>query len=99
MRPSGAGVRVSARSVLVLRGDVVLEELDLDGTLVITEAPGAKVRVRGLRVANAGWDWVPLSPDEEAAAPEEQRIRGFKVVRHEAAEHAFTEPGEHVLSA
>ena len=99
VRPAGAGVRVSARSALVVRGDVILEELDLDGALSITAAPGATVRVRGLRVANAGWEWVPLSPEEEPAAPEEQRIRGFKVLRHEAAEHSFTQPGEHVLSS
>jgi len=99
VRPAGDGVRLSARSALVLRGDVRLEELSLDGALVITAAPGAHVIVRGLRVANAGWDWVALTPEEEAAAPEEQRIRGFKVVRHEAKEYTFTEPGEHVLSA
>jgi UDP-sugar pyrophosphorylase len=99
VKPTGAGVRVSARSCLVLRGDVILEELELDGTLVITAAPGATVRVRGLRVANAGWEWVPLTPEEEPTAPEELRIRGFKVVRHAAEERAFEAPGEHVLSA
>jgi UDP-sugar pyrophosphorylase len=99
VRPSAGGVRISGRSALVLRGDVILEELDLDGALVITAAPGATVRVRGLRVANAGWDWVALTAEEEASAPEEQRIRGFKVVRHAAEEHAFTQPGEHVLSS
>jgi hypothetical protein len=67
--------------------------------LVISAAPGATVRVRGLRVANQGWEWRPLSAEEEGSAPEEQRIRGFKVLRHEAAEHTFTEPGEHVLSS
>ncbi len=99
VRPAGDGVRISARSALVLRGDVILEELSLDGALSITAAPGATVRVRGLRVANAGWEWVPLAPEEEGSAPEELRIRGFKVVRHEAEEHVFDAPGEHVLSS
>lgn len=97
VRPCGAGVRISARSTLVLKGNIILEELDLDGALVLTCGPGATARVRGLTVRNAGWEWVPLDDEEVGSAPEELRIRGFKVVRHATDELTFNEPKEVVV--
>jgi len=94
--PQPARVCVSERSALLVSGAVVIAGLQLDGTLRIVAAPGARVRVEGLTVRNRGWDWVPLGDGEEAA--EEVRIRGFRVERHAAAEFTFSEPGEHVLS-
>jgi UDP-sugar pyrophosphorylase len=99
VRPSEQGVSLSSRSVLILRGDVVLRSLSLDGTLIVTAAPGARVTVDGLRVQNAGWQWVALSQEEQAEAAEEQRIRGFKVTKTEAAEFSFDQPGDHTLSS
>ena len=98
--PSAPGaVRISQRSVLVVTGDVRLRALDLDGALRLTAAPGATLVVDGLKVANAGWDYVALSEEEQGDAPEEIRIRGFKVVRHESEERAVETPGQHTVSA
>ena len=44
-----AAVRISARSSLVLDGDITLESLSLDGAAVLRAAPGAHVLVRDAR--------------------------------------------------
>lgn len=98
--PSGPDtVRISTRSVLIVSGDVRIKSLQLDGALCVTAAPGTTVVVDGLRVDNAGWEYVPLSEEEQASAAEEIRIRGFKIVKKETAVHTFDTPGEHALSA
>ena len=96
--PGGASVRISSRSVLLLDGDITLKSLDLDGTLLLRAAPGARVVVDGLAVRNAGWDWVALEGPALEAAPEVERIRGFCVRRKATEVREFGEPGEYVLS-
>ena len=55
-RVKGAKVRISARSALVIGGDVTVQgTLDLDGALSIRAGPGAKVTVRNLRVSFGGF--------------------------------------------
>lgn len=94
----GSAVKVSARSTLVLDGDIELRALDLDGTLIIKAAPGAKVVVDGLSVKNAGWEWVALEDMPAGyAAPEEETIRGFTVRKAEAEVAEFNEPGQFSL--
>jgi UDP-sugar pyrophosphorylase len=52
---SRMGVTVSQRSTLVLDGaDIQLNGLQLDGALVVTAVPGAKVIIDGLKVHNDG---------------------------------------------
>ena len=98
--PSSPGaVRLSQRSVLVVTGDVRLRSLELDGSLTLAAAPGSTLVVDGLKVVNAGWEYVALSEEEQGSAAEETRIRGFKVVRHETAERAVDAPGLHTVSA
>ncbi|CAN0327445.1 unnamed protein product, partial [Hapterophycus canaliculatus] len=68
-KKAGPGVKVT----LVLAGEGLhLEGLELDGALVISAAPGARVSVRGLKVSNAGWEMVPL-PDDLSKVSEEDR--------------------------
>lgn len=72
--------------------------LDLDGTLVIKAAPGAKVVVDGLKVQNAGWEWVALEDAGAGySAPEEEAIRGFTVKKTEAEVKEFKEAGQFTL--
>lgn len=47
-------VRISDRSALVLEGDVYIQQLELDGMLVIKAAPGARVFIKNLTVRNDG---------------------------------------------
>lgn len=94
----GAGsVVLHDAAVLCIGGaDVRVESLEVDGALVVKAVPGAKVVIRGLKVANKGWEWVAL--DEAEKAPEELKMRGFKVVKHETRELVFDSPGEYVVS-
>jgi len=88
-------VRVSARSALVVDGDdVVLEDLVLDGALTIRAAPGARVRIAGLRVHNRGWEALSTAGRD---VPEAVAIRGFELVRNETRELVFDTPGDYVV--
>lgn len=90
------GGRISGRSALVIEGaEVEVEDLDLDGALVIRAAPGARVIVRRLVVRNAGWSFVPLAAG--ADAPPELRMRAYRLEKTETRVLEFGEPGEHVV--
>eukprot|EP00933_Yihiella_yeosuensis_P017841 TRINITY_DN14838_c0_g1_i4.p1 TRINITY_DN14838_c0_g1~~TRINITY_DN14838_c0_g1_i4.p1 ORF type:complete len:216 (-),score=33.44 TRINITY_DN14838_c0_g1_i4:143-790(-) len=90
----GAKVKISQRSTLVLDGEIELEELDLDGALVITARPGCKVRIANLRVRNAGWSLESVDKD---CNDEVARIRGFYVKKHATYKLLYKEPGNHVV--
>jgi len=80
--PSPAMLKISARSTLVVRGmKVVIEELVLDGALVLEVEEGASLRVKSLKVENAGWRFEELSDAEQASEPEILAIRGYRLVK------------------
>eukprot|EP00271_Cylindrocystis_brebissonii_P023199 TRINITY_DN947_c0_g2_i1.p1 TRINITY_DN947_c0_g2~~TRINITY_DN947_c0_g2_i1.p1 ORF type:complete len:631 (-),score=144.25 TRINITY_DN947_c0_g2_i1:449-2341(-) len=92
-------LKVSQKSVLVLEGaDIHVNDVTVDGALVVKAAADAKVILSGLNVANAGWELVPVD-SEDPAVPEEIRIRGFKTSPVETAEVVRTEAGEQLVSA
>jgi len=70
-------VNISARSTLVLEGNVMLEDLDLDGTLFVKAEPGAQAVLKGLKVTNAGSDLV--SSEDPLKHPPFMRIRGYEL--------------------
>jgi len=88
-------VRVSARSTLLLDGDIRLHSLMLDGVLAIRAVPGATVHVRDCTIVNEGWPFVPVEP---GTAPKGVSIRGYTVDRGAVAELHASEPGEYELS-
>jgi len=91
----GDAVRVSARSTLLLDGDIRLHSLMLDGVLAIRAVPGATVHVRDCTIVNEGWPFVPVEP---GTAPKGVSIRGYTVDRGAVAELHASEPGEYELS-
>jgi len=93
LRHKVRGGRVSARSTLVIEGEGVqlLQGLDLDGALVIRAGAGVSLRISGLKVRNKGWEFVEAAAD----TPEEIRIRGFELVKHETKVIEVTEPGSY----
>ena len=96
--PNPSQVTISTRSSLVISGEgsVVIESLQLDGALEIRTIAGASVTIRGLVVTNQGWELVALSEEEMESAPEELRIRGYRLEKRETDTLAFTLPGEYV---
>jgi hypothetical protein len=108
--PHPESVKISKRSVLVLKGDVTILSLNLDGALVIEAAPGVKVVVKDWTIKNEGWEAVPVAEfsarrrqlkesgsvaDDDVS--EVDAIRGFKLLRKETEKYVFNEPGEFVL--
>ncbi|XP_047342023.1 UDP-sugar pyrophosphorylase [Impatiens glandulifera] len=76
---------ISQKSTLVINGSkVVLEDLSLNGTLVINSNDVAEVKVGGV-VENKGWTLEKVDY-KDTSAPEEIRIRGFKINRIEQLE-------------
>ncbi|KAM7507796.1 hypothetical protein LguiA_018249 [Lonicera macranthoides] len=87
---------VSQKSTMVIKGhNVFLENLSLDGALVIDSIDNAEVKVGG-SVKNKGW--VIENVDyKDTSVPEKVRIRGFRVNKVEQLEKTYTEPGKFSL--
>ena len=80
--PSPARVTLSPSSALVVARAtpaVTIRAVDVDGALVVDAGDGVALTVDGLTVRNAGWRVVEL--DDAKPAPEESRMRGFKLCR------------------
>lgn len=77
--PSPENVKISAKSTLIVRGDVTIESLDLDGTLVIDVVDGKSLTISDEVVRNAGWVRVP----DEDSSKEVIRMRGYHLDRKE----------------
>ena len=60
------GGSLAAGSTLVLEGDVTLENVSVDGCLVVKAAPGQAVVLKDLAVKNKGWTFEALSEAELA---------------------------------
>ncbi|MEK7307601.1 MAG: UTP--glucose-1-phosphate uridylyltransferase, partial [Nitrospirota bacterium] len=92
------GGTISDRSTLIVDGqDITIENLQLDGTLIIKTAPGVKLTVKDLKVSNKGWRFVDLTEEEmnDSTVPTYLKIRGYKLVKDEEKIIEITEPGEH----
>lgn len=92
-------LKVSQKSTLVVDGvDVVFQDVNVDGALVVKTAPEAKVTLSGLKVENEGWVLDPID-SEDTSIPEETRVRGFKVLKKETKEVVVTEAAEKTISS
>ncbi|KAB1203134.1 UDP-sugar pyrophosphorylase [Morella rubra] len=84
---------ISQRSTMVIKGrNVFLEDLSLDGALLINAIEDAEVKARG-SVQNKGWVLEKIDY-KDASEPEELRIRGFRINKIEQLEKNSTEPGK-----
>ncbi|KAJ0465106.1 putative nucleotidyltransferase [Helianthus annuus] len=71
---------VSQKSTLVIKGrDIYIEDLELDGALIVDSVDDAEVKVGG-SVCNKGWSVESIDKDS-TELPEEVRIRGFKIIK------------------
>jgi UDP-sugar pyrophosphorylase len=77
--PSPDKVKISARSTLIVSGsDVTIEQLDLDGALVIDGADGKELVVNYVEpIKNAGWVRVPVSESDDEVI----QMRGYRIDR------------------
>ncbi|KAK6132254.1 hypothetical protein DH2020_034002 [Rehmannia glutinosa] len=87
---------ITGNSTIALKGQsIYLEDLTLDGALVIDAVDGAEVKVGG-SVQNAGWI-IENVDFKDTSVPEEVRIRGFKINKVEQLEKTYKEPGKYSL--
>ena len=91
--PGGPDCRISARSTLILDGDITVDRLDLDGALEIHAVPGAQVRVKRLVVRNAGCRFVRAEQGVDVAA--QVQIRGYDIERMAVTKLVFDAPGSY----
>ncbi|KAJ9540415.1 hypothetical protein OSB04_026921 [Centaurea solstitialis] len=90
---------VSQKSTLVIRGrDILIEDLSLDGALIVDSVDDAEVKVEG-HVGNNGWLIEGIDKDDSttSALPEEVRIRGFKINKMDQLQQSYSEPGKFCL--
>ncbi|KAA3468555.1 UDP-sugar pyrophosphorylase-like [Gossypium australe] len=87
---------ISQRSTMALKGrDILLENLTLDGALIINSTDGAEVKVGG-SIKNKGW-LIERIDYKDTAFPEELRIRGFRMEKKEQLEETYSQPGKYTL--
>ncbi|KAJ0657276.1 putative nucleotidyltransferase [Helianthus annuus] len=87
---------VSQKSTLVIKGrDIYIEDLELDGALIVDSVDDAEVKVGG-SVCNKGWSVESIDKDS-TELPEEVRIRGFKIIKTEQVQQFYDEPGKFTL--
>ncbi|XP_031281582.1 UDP-sugar pyrophosphorylase-like [Pistacia vera] len=92
----GKNCSISEKSTLVIKGrNVFLEDLSLDGTLIVDAVDKAEVKVEG-SVQNKGWT-IESVDYKDTSIPEEIRIRGFKINKIEQLEKNYNEPGKFSL--
>eukprot|EP00611_Tribonema_gayanum_P018479 TRINITY_DN3160_c0_g3_i1.p1 TRINITY_DN3160_c0_g3~~TRINITY_DN3160_c0_g3_i1.p1 ORF type:complete len:220 (+),score=75.27 TRINITY_DN3160_c0_g3_i1:461-1120(+) len=87
--PSPADVKISADSTLLVLGSgtVVIDKLDLDGTLILQAAAGETLHVKRLTVKNSGWHCQALTAEERSgSAAETLRMRGYRLAKGEQCE-------------
>ena len=92
--PSPDKVSISARSTLVLEGNVTIHSLTLDGALRVSASEGAEIEVEALTCVNKGWEFVPVEASDEEAL----QIRGYKKKEHEGLVVDAPNPGKVVVN-
>lgn len=78
--PLPGQLSITSRSSLMLQGDVIVEMLRLDGSLQVAAAEGSQVVLRiADEVRNVGHSLHILEGEELEAAPEVDRMRGYRL--------------------
>ncbi|EEF42085.1 UDP-sugar pyrophosphorylase [Ricinus communis] len=84
---------VSQRSTMAIKGrNIFVEDLSLDGAVVIESVDEAEVKVGGA-VQNKGWILENVDY-KDTSVPEEIRTRGFRIKKIEQLEKHYCEPGQ-----
>mmetsp|Transcript_6716 Transcript_6716/g.16439 ORF Transcript_6716/g.16439 Transcript_6716/m.16439 type:complete len:213 (+) Transcript_6716:1675-2313(+) len=95
--PNPSDVKISTNSTLVLEGDITIKSLDLNGTLIVTAAPGASVVIDGEKVSNDGYQFKMLDDPEDKSVDEKFRIRGYVLDEKAATKYTCDKAGKWVV--
>ncbi|KAI3941399.1 hypothetical protein MKW92_022209 [Papaver armeniacum] len=89
---------ISQNSTMAIKGrNVFVEDLSLDGALIVNAVDNAEVKVVG-PVHNKGW-LLEQVDHKDTSIPEEIRIRGFRFNKVEQLELNYNEPGKYSNSS
>ena len=95
--PNPEKVSVSSRSTLLISGEgVLIEQLTLDGALVLDVEAGGMLTIKSLDVSNEGWTFDELDDARYAAAAEPMQIRGY-TLRKDAQRVIKVAKGDHIV--
>lgn len=91
---------VSDKSVVYVEGENVrLENVTVDGTLLIQVAQGASLTVRDAVVVNQGWNFVDLTDEEmnpdNKSVPQYLQMRGYRVEKMDQLAITISESGDY----
>eukprot|EP00613_Pedinella_sp_CCMP2098_P036895 CAMPEP_0171808738 /NCGR_PEP_ID=MMETSP0991-20121206/76562_1 /TAXON_ID=483369 /ORGANISM="non described non described, Strain CCMP2098" /LENGTH=650 /DNA_ID=CAMNT_0012421713 /DNA_START=28 /DNA_END=1980 /DNA_ORIENTATION=- len=109
-KATGAQVEEGVESVFAGMPVTLLPAVQLDPAFAVTSSdgalvvkcsvPGATLTVENLSVSNQGWEFVPAEVGESSeSVPEVFRIRGYKLLKHEAMVIEVTQPGDWVVGS
>lgn len=101
--PNPHFVEISPNSTLILKGDITVESLTLNGALIVEACPGTSVTIRAGRkevegveifegVVNRGHELIALDSNDQSAT-EIDKMRGYRLQVHE--EKVVTTKGRH----
>lgn len=92
-----SNLTLSSNSTLILDGDIQLNGLDLNGTLLLRARDGGSIKVENLKVKNKGWELVDFHHDSKIPGANKYRIRGFILMKKEQVTEIATQ-GEKILN-
>ncbi|MBU0547362.1 MAG: UTP--glucose-1-phosphate uridylyltransferase [Candidatus Omnitrophica bacterium] len=96
------GGSIADSSTLIIDGkEVYLEDVVINGALIIKVKPGVKLEIKDLEVQNNGWELVHLTPQEiqDPETPEYLKMRGYKLVKKDQKIIDIEEPGEYEIGS
>ncbi|MBF0532515.1 MAG: hypothetical protein HQL23_05385 [Candidatus Omnitrophica bacterium] len=77
------GGTVVGDSVISLDGrGIALRDVEVDGALVVQISSTQELEINGLKVKNAGWEQIDLTPEQMAMATPDQQMRGYILEHH-----------------
>ena len=78
---------LTAKSVLIVEGDVSFENVQIDGAFEVKAEKGSKIVLKNLSVKNKSWEW-----RSKANAKEEiTRLCGFEIKKKETSSLLYSE--------
>ncbi|MCA9405077.1 MAG: hypothetical protein KC684_00940 [Candidatus Omnitrophica bacterium] len=95
-------VSISDKSVISINSeDFYLNNVAIDGTLIVNMVEGASLVIENIDIKNEGWEYVNLTSADlsNTATPEYLTMRGYRLVKNGQQEINITEPGEYRISA
>lgn len=77
-------LHIGTNTSLVIRNpDCLIKSLDMQEGALVLDGSSGKHDVEEVEICNKGWEWAALNDENREQANEIERIRGFKVVKHE----------------